>query len=178
MLGSWRFGIFCPRILPRVNNSGEGEYYRPECLGQSGFLVKRVDCMKATQKLVNSQVGASSIITLFQCILGGYLLSRHPLSWVCVAFLIPHSSSNQLTTSCGGFRQIDLPNIILSTSLFWSKVVIKHYQKKAFICWLLTLFKSAKKPGCSTCSFYTSLLMVGYSPSLLLLTLDITPKPA
>jgi len=69
--------------------------------------------------------------------------------WVAIFFrdIFCHECRTvaQSTPSRGNFRRSDLPSVILSTSLFQSKVVIKHCQKKMFIRWLLTLFKSAKK---------------------------------
>ena len=77
---------------------------------------------------------------LFQCILDGNLLSRHPLSQVSpfwfgtVAVWLP-----AVAVLGGSIYQT------FSTSLFQSGDVIKHCQKKVFIRWLLTLSKSAKK---------------------------------
>jgi len=58
-----------------------------------------------------------------------------------VAFLI-----TTVAVHCGSFRRIDLPSIILSTvPCFEVGLSSNPVKKKVFICWLLTLFKSAKK---------------------------------
>ena len=51
----------------------------------------------------------------------------------------------QSTPSCGGFRWIDLPNVILSTLFPSARLSSNTVKKKVFICWLFKLFKYAKK---------------------------------
>ena len=56
-------------------------------------------------------------------------------------------------------------NSLLLLVCFEVRLSSNTVKTNVFIRWLLTLFKSAKKYSvCSTHSFYTSLLTVGYSP--------------
>ena len=89
-------------------------------------------------------------------------------SWLAV-FIFP-SFVTVLPAVAGNSQllQIDLSIILSATSLFWSKVVIKHYQKECVHLLVVNTIQKCKEKRkysvCSTHSFYTSLLTGGYFP--------------
>ena len=139
---------------------------QPRCVEQSGFLVGSRACpvvyscwyvKLSCESVFNSWYAISKYFGWLYLLsfFSGFTVNQHWRSAnnMCCSLrityctLLRHRLSRAFSTpSCGGFRRINLPNIILSkVPCFKVSLSSNKVKKRAFIRPVLTLFKSAKK---------------------------------